>query len=155
MAQNEKHTLSSVIHMTRKLGKTPCLRDAMAVVDRNNLNFGGPVTAKAASMAPTPPATAGSGTSLAPGPMELGAISAAQRNSGQCARCKVYGHWSPVSRPRPSCPVTRSSPGGPLVVRCAEGLLIEWVQGLALGHDCFHACVCMCARTQPQHIVLM
>ena len=27
-----------------------------------------------------------------------------------------------VSRPRPSCPVTRSSPGGPWVVRCAAGL---------------------------------
>ena len=27
-----------------------------------------------------------------------------------------------LSRPRPSCPVTRSGPGGPWVVRCAAGL---------------------------------
>ena len=88
MTPNEKHTLSSVIHMTRKLSKMPCMRDSMDVIDEDNLNSGGSANAKAAPVALIPPATAGSATLLAPGPMELGAISAAQRNSGQCARCK-------------------------------------------------------------------
>ena len=62
-----------------------CLRDAMAVIDEDNLNSGGSATAKAAAVpavAPTPSAAAGSETSLTPGPMELGAVSAAQRSSG-------------------------------------------------------------------------
>ena len=99
----------------------PCLRDAMAVIDEDNLNAGGSATAKVAAVAPTPSITAGSAISLAPGPMELGAISAAQRNSGQCARCKGYGHWSPVCPPPRNWkwgdpvagkPVTSSGPSG-------------------------------------------
>ena len=107
MTPNEKHTLSSVIHMTRKLGKMPCLRDAMAVIDEDNLNSGSSTTSSSKAavvpvVAPTSSAAAGSATSLAPGPMELGAVNATQRSSGQCARCKGYGHWSTV------CPSSRN-----------------------------------------------
>ena len=37
----EQHTLSSVIHMARQLGRKPCLRDAMAALDEDNLKHGG------------------------------------------------------------------------------------------------------------------
>ena len=96
--------------MTRKLGKMPCLRDAIAVIDEDNLNSGGSATTKAAAAplaAPTPPAAARSATSLAPGPMGLEAVSAANLNSAQtsswqCSRCKGYGNRSPV------CPSPRN-----------------------------------------------
>ena len=53
MTLAEKHTLSSVIQMTRKLGKMLCLRDALAVIDEENLNSGGSATAKAEAPVPT------------------------------------------------------------------------------------------------------
>ena len=115
MTLAEKHTLSSVFQMTRKLGKMLCLRDAMAVIDEEKLNSGGSATAKAEAPAPTVVPTTltapGSTTPLAPGPMELATVSAestAQRSSGQCARCKGYGHWSPV------CPSPRNWKWGDL-----------------------------------------
>ena len=89
MTTKEQHTLSSVIHMARQLGRKPCLRDVMAVLDEENLKHG------SAQVAPKPPA-AGASTSLAPRPMELDAIASARSKNDQCARCKGYGHWSPA-----------------------------------------------------------
>ena len=40
MTLNEKRSLSSVIHMTQKLGRMPCLRDSIAVIDEENLHTG-------------------------------------------------------------------------------------------------------------------
>ena len=37
----EQHTLSSVIHTARQLGRKPCLRDAMAVIDEDSPKHGG------------------------------------------------------------------------------------------------------------------
>ena len=90
MTTQEQHTLSPVIHMTRQLGRKPCLRDAMAVLDEGNLKHGS-ATKPAAS-------ATGTSTSLAPGPMELGVIASEGSKSDQCARFKGYGHWSPVGQ---------------------------------------------------------
>lgn len=90
VAARERHTLSPVIHVTRQLGRKPCLRDAMAVLDEGNLKH---------SSATKPAASAtGTSTSLAPGPMELGVIASEGSKSDQCARFKGYGHWSPVGQ---------------------------------------------------------
>ena len=76
MTTQEQHTLSSVTHMARQLGRKPCLRDAMAVLDEDNLKHGGTqIVAK--PPAPTPSTS----TTLAPGPMELGAIAGAASGS--------------------------------------------------------------------------
>ena len=80
MTTQEQHTLSSVIHMARQLGRKPYLRDAMTVLDEGNLKHGS-ATKPAAS-------ATGTSTSLAPGPMELGVIASAGSKSDQCARCK-------------------------------------------------------------------
>ena len=88
MSAPEQHTLSSVIHMARQLGRKPCLRDAMAVLDEDNLKHGG---TQAAANPPTSPSC----TSLDPGPVELGAT-AVSSQSDQCRRCMGYGHWPPA-----------------------------------------------------------
>ena len=79
MSASAQHTLSSVIHMARQLGRKPFLRDAMAFLDEDNLKHGG-----------TQPTT-GASTLLEPEPMDLGAIAGSSKND-QCARCKGYGH---------------------------------------------------------------
>ena len=108
MTTQEQHTLSSVIYMTRQLGRKPCLRDAMTVLDEGNLKHDS-ATKHAASATST-------STSLAPGPMELSAIASAGSKSDQCARCKGYGHWSPAcGTPRNwkrGDPITGRPPGG-------------------------------------------
>ena len=39
MTTQEQHNLNSVIHMARQLGRKPCLRDTMAVLDEDNLKL--------------------------------------------------------------------------------------------------------------------
>ena len=62
MTTQEQHTLSFVIHMAQQLGRKPCLRDAMAILDKDNLRHG------SAQVIAKPPAT-GASISLAPGPI--------------------------------------------------------------------------------------
>ena len=94
MSYSEQHTVSSVIHMARQLGRKPCLRDAMAVLDEDNLKHGGTQAAVKPAMhiiAKLPASTTGASSSLEPGPMERGAIAGSSK-SDQCAQCKGYGH---------------------------------------------------------------
>ena len=118
MSSSEQHTLSSVIHMARQLGRKPCLRNAMAVLDEDNLKHGGTQAATKPPMNIIPKlsaSTAGASTSLEPGPMELGAIAGSSK-SDQCARCKGYGHWSPACGTprnwRRGDPIAGRLPGG-------------------------------------------
>ena len=117
MSAQEQHTLSSAIHMARQLGRKPCLRDAMAVLDEDNLKHGGSqLAAKPTAVSPTLLLAPGASTSLAPGPMELGVASGTKSDSSQCARCKGYGHWSPA------CPTPRNwKRGDPIAGRPPTG----------------------------------
>ena len=108
MTIQEQHTVISVIHMAQQLGWKPCLRDAMAVLDKDNLKYGGSQLATK----PTPMATtlttsstrpvAGLLTTQAPGPMEPSAFAGNKSDPRQSARCRDYGHWSSV------CPTPRN-----------------------------------------------
>ena len=92
ISASEQHTLSSVIHKARQLGRKPCLRDDMAVLDEDNLKHGG---TQAAARPPTQAVaglpTTGAPTLLGSGPMELGASTGSSKGD-RCARCKGYGH---------------------------------------------------------------
>ena len=101
MSRPEQHTLSAVIQVARQLDRVPTVRDAMSVLDEESIRNGRTVSASSTAAGNasslTPAAPAGSSTSLAPGPMELGAVEA---NSGpkrsRCARCGARGPLSPV-----------------------------------------------------------
>ena len=134
MTTQEQHTLSSVIHMTRQLGRKPCLRDAMTVLDEDNMKHGN--ATKPASFATASSAT-GASTSPAPGPMELGAIVSIGSKSDQCARCKGYGHWSPAcGTPRDwkrGDLVAGRPPGGNMPSRRKRAERCERRKGKAMG----------------------
>ena len=98
MSSSEQYTLSSAIHMAQQLGLKPCLRDAMAVLDEDNLKYAGMQAAAKPPkqiIAKLPINTVAASTSLDPGPLELGAIAVSSK-SNQCAQCKGCGHWSPA-----------------------------------------------------------
>ena len=86
MTAQEQHTLSSVIYMAQQLGRMPCLRDAMAVLDEDNLKHSG---AQASTKSPAP--APGASTSLTPGPMELARLRVPRASSVRDAKAMATG----------------------------------------------------------------
>ena len=106
MTTQEQHTLSAVIQVARQLDRVPSVRDAMSVLDEESIRSGSSISSAGSSSVAThatTPASSGSSTSLAPGPMELGATEASREPKfSSCARCGGRGHWSTV------CPTPRN-----------------------------------------------
>ena len=79
MSAKEQYTLRSVIYVARLLERKPYLRDAIAVVDEDNLNHGGAqASTKQATL--TTPVTPSTATTLAPGPMGPRAVLQSMRS---------------------------------------------------------------------------
>ena len=103
LATQEQQTLSAVMQVARQLDRVPSVRDAMSVLDEEGIrnsstnSSASTIAGTIGPLASTPATPSSSSTSLALGPIVLGAMEANTKpKRSKCARCGGRGHWSTV-----------------------------------------------------------